>query len=98
MQGGYRSAQETTSAIVPPEEPKANGKAAPGDAKKAGKVVFGGGNRLLAAKVPGLAGCTPSNEISRLADSRLGAGAQHTSLSLPCCFSCLLIGLRTYVV
>ncbi len=53
MQGGYRSAQETTSAIVPPEEPtKANGKAAPGDAKKAGKVVFGGGNRLLAAKVP----------------------------------------------
>ena len=37
---------------MPPEEPKANGKAAPGDAKKAGKVVFGGGNRLLAAKVP----------------------------------------------
>ena len=51
MQGGYRSAQATTSAIVPPEKPATNGKAAPGDAKKAGKVVFGGGNRLLAAKV-----------------------------------------------
>ena len=39
---------------MPPEKPASNGKAAPGDTKKAGKVVFGGGNRLLAAKVQGL--------------------------------------------
>lgn len=49
-QGGYRSAHDTTGALAPPPPPEAAAKA-PGDGKKAGKVVFGGGNRLLAAKV-----------------------------------------------
>lgn len=51
LQGGYRSAHATTGALAPPEAPAPAGKLPPGEAKKAGKVVFGGGNRLLAAKV-----------------------------------------------
>ena len=49
-QGGYRSAMDTSGALAPPPSPESAVKAA-GDGKKAGKVVFGGGNRLLATKV-----------------------------------------------
>ena len=86
VQGGYRSAQETTSAIVPPEEPKANGKAAPGDAKKAGKVVFGGGNRLLAAKVPVAdvcRSCPVARFLFRPAFCRLSAKVYRFTLQHP---------------
>lgn len=41
---------DTSGALAPPPSPESAVKAA-GDGKKAGKVVFGGGNRLLATKV-----------------------------------------------
>ena len=41
----------TTGALAPPPPPEPAAKLAPGEANKAGKVIFGGGNRLLASKV-----------------------------------------------